>query len=341
MSSGEKKQQGHQLSEIWRKIFALPCAAQYDPWIHTYCGYLADEQSAHRFLSYIRYPLDLGRVAPSPSIKILDVGCGFGPVCLGFWIFGFRQIYGLDIYGPMINTANVFLRELNLDNAIRLIQGDAARLSEFYDTDFFDVVFCNEGISHFRHYQKFLEESHKVLKPGGLLIISDNNNGANPFMRRKNYEIWRAFENAPDGTKIYGHTVKASYFSIRRDIIREHFPEINQEEVERLARGTSGMDVHEIKTACERYVTNGEMPTHYFVPTQCPLNPRTGIYIENMLQPYNLASALRTIGFTPRVSAYLCGAGRGGIFLKINAVWKALSRLTIYLSRGYRIVAEK
>ena len=37
----------------------------------------------------------------------------------------------------------------------------------------------------------------------------------------------------------------------------------------------------------------------------------------------------------------VCGAGRGGIFLKINAVWSAPSLLTIYLSRGYRIVAEK
>jgi hypothetical protein len=128
---------------------------------------------------------------------------------------------------------------------------------------------------------------------------------------------------------------------MRKQIIKEQSPALKQEDVERLARGTSGMDAHEIKTACEHYVATGEMPTQYFAPTQCPLNPRTGIYIENMLQPYKLAGLLRSIGFTPRVSAYLCGAGRGGIFLKINAVWRALSPLTIYLSRGYRIVAKK
>ncbi len=300
-----------------------------------------NEQSAQRFLSYVRYPLDLGRVAPSASIKILDVGCGFGPVCLGFWIFGFRRIYGLDIYGPMISTANLFLRELKLADTIRLTQGDAARLSDCYDDDFFDVVFCNEGISHFRNYRKFLEESYAVLKPGGLLIISDNNNGANPFMRRKNYAIWRAFENGPDGTMIHGHTVKTSYLSMRKEIITEHFPELKQKDLERLARGTSGMNAREIKTACEHYIASEELPVQYSVPTQCPLNPRTGIYIENMLQPYELGALLRTIGFKPRVSAYLCGAGRRGIFLKINAVWSAISPLTIYLSRGYRIVAEK
>ena len=99
---------------------------------------------------------------------ILDLGCGEGrnaPLYVGD-----NDVYGFDICPKRMllneeNALNKGYRALVVGNAIGLPFGDAS----------FDVVVCMEVIEHVTETRQFAAELHRVLKPGGRLILSTPN----------------------------------------------------------------------------------------------------------------------------------------------------------------------
>jgi SAM-dependent methyltransferase len=102
---------------------------------------------------------------------VLDVPCGMG------WgtsqIRGAKSLVGLDISDDAIREAN-----WRYGNAVRFQCGDMARLD--FPTSSFDLVSCLEGIEHVSPEigRRFLEASERILRPGGLLLLSS------PYCRR-------------------------------------------------------------------------------------------------------------------------------------------------------------
>ncbi len=97
-----------------------------------------------------RYHLKIG-------YKLLDLGCGRGEYAAGFM----RQclwVCGVDRSRYAENSCDVF------------IQADLATEPIPAEDNFFDVVFIKSVLEHFYFPEKIVEETHRVLKPGGLLI---------------------------------------------------------------------------------------------------------------------------------------------------------------------------
>jgi len=118
---------------------------------------------------------------PAGSRAALDIGCGTG--------FFLRDVHakcdravGLDISYDMLALAS---RELP-DTFVT--QGDAESLP-FLDASF-DVVFCKGSLHHTRDHGKFLRGCHRVLRPGGVLILSEPCND-NPLIRAARWMLYR------------------------------------------------------------------------------------------------------------------------------------------------------
>jgi ubiquinone/menaquinone biosynthesis C-methylase UbiE len=98
--------------------------------------------------------------------KILDVACGIGAT----------TVYLLRYYPPS-KVTGINISEKQLETARKMAPGctflrmDAAQL-EFED-NYFDNIICLEAVFHFRTRKKFLSEAHRVLKPGGRLVLTD------------------------------------------------------------------------------------------------------------------------------------------------------------------------
>ena len=101
------------------------------------------------------------------EVKILEIGCGTGA---NLWFLsreGF-QTYGIDGSKTAIEKAT--LRAIEEDLEFDLTVGDITRLSNFYESGFFDAVIdveclcCNDESSS----KKILESVATVLKPDGL-----------------------------------------------------------------------------------------------------------------------------------------------------------------------------
>lgn len=89
---------------------------------------------------------------------LLDIPSGGGPITHGARALGFRVI-----------EVDLFPRA-NLDG----VQADACAPLPFRD-GVFDVLVSMEGIEHFENQTGFVRECARVLKPGGLMVLSTPN----------------------------------------------------------------------------------------------------------------------------------------------------------------------
>ena len=100
------------------------------------------------------------------SGTILDVACGKGA----------STSYLMKYYRPEMVTG-INISEKQLETARKNAPGCAFRLMDATALDFpdgsFDTVICVEAAFHFDTREDFLKEAHRVLKPGGTLVLSD------------------------------------------------------------------------------------------------------------------------------------------------------------------------
>jgi 2-polyprenyl-3-methyl-5-hydroxy-6-metoxy-1,4-benzoquinol methylase len=98
--------------------------------------------------------------------KILDAPCGDGEVSIELAKLGF-EISGVDMVDELLPEARAAL-----DGRFRL--ADITRQLPWPDASF-DLILCIEGIEHLEDAFSFIREMHRLVKPGGILIVTTPN----------------------------------------------------------------------------------------------------------------------------------------------------------------------
>jgi SAM-dependent methyltransferase len=250
---------------------------------------------------------------------------------------GVAEGHGFDPYADRLQVLQRMIAEQGLTN----LHATQAGLEEVdYPQGAFDIILSNEAISHYPSVERFLERAARWLRKGGVLIIADGNNGANPALAHKTRQIWERFENGPAG-KFEGHTVQQPYRAMREAIIHECAPDLDAETVAALAQRTSGMTLPDILIAVRRYLATDEMPDARFTGETCPVNPYSGAVIERLFDPLQLARQIESYGFRARAYAYFGGAKGNPLVRTANAILMALTPLSIRWANAFRIVAVR
>ncbi len=96
------------------------------------------------------------------SLKLLDIGCG--------------DRHLIEKFSK--------LRAEGMD----LLYGQDAEKGLDYDNDTFDYITMLAVIEHFNDYKKVLEDCRRILKRGGLLIITTPKKSIEKFMRKEEIE---------------------------------------------------------------------------------------------------------------------------------------------------------
>ncbi|OGO11677.1 MAG: hypothetical protein A2Y53_05180 [Chloroflexi bacterium RBG_16_47_49] len=110
----------------------------------------------------------LDEMAFSDNMSILDAGCGAGRQAREAAKRGYN-VFGLDYSYEMLVKANSILNPDGKQNTI-LSRGDIESLP--YKDSSFDVIICLGVIAYLQSEKKTLLEFERVLKPGGMLILS-------------------------------------------------------------------------------------------------------------------------------------------------------------------------
>ena len=104
--------------------------------------------------------------------SILDIGCGCGGAAFHLIKkYKAKSVEGIDPERLVIETAHKLAKKNNLSELATFKQIKPGPLK--YADGSFDVVFSKEAFLHIPDKKALLENVHRILKPGGLIIVSD------------------------------------------------------------------------------------------------------------------------------------------------------------------------
>ena len=127
-------------------------------------GYVGD-RDARTFLPFLLPHLESG-------MEVLDAGCGVGSIALDLApTIAPGGIAGIDRDPGQIDAARESAAERGIDNA-SFTTGSVLELP--FEDSSFDVVYANTVLMYLRDPVAALRELRRVLRPGGLAAISDD-----------------------------------------------------------------------------------------------------------------------------------------------------------------------
>jgi SAM-dependent methyltransferase len=141
------------------------------------------------------------------DMKILDVGCGSGPFLAFFWSQGYRDLAAIEP-DPALTK--------NIPSSVKVdLRNCMAEKIDFPDASF-DVVFVYCVLHHLKGldaYRAVCAEIHRVLKPGGVVFISEPGR----------YRVFLAMEAAAYLLGFVSKTFKAFYGTMKEERPEQHF----------------------------------------------------------------------------------------------------------------------
>lgn len=101
--------------------------------------------------------------------RLLDVATGTADLALMAARKGVPKVIGVDIANQMLEVGRVKVTKADLDDRVELLNGDAEKLP-FSDQQF-DVATVAFGVRNFEDLAAGLQQIHRVLRPGGKLVV--------------------------------------------------------------------------------------------------------------------------------------------------------------------------
>jgi 2-polyprenyl-6-hydroxyphenyl methylase / 3-demethylubiquinone-9 3-methyltransferase len=119
---------------------------------------------------------ELGKPRPFKGLRILDIGCGGGLITEPMARLG-AEVLGADAAPTNIEVAKMHAAESELDIDYRHVTAEDLAA----DHEVFDVVLALEIVEHVANPAEFVDTCARLLKPGGILILSTINRTAKSF----------------------------------------------------------------------------------------------------------------------------------------------------------------
>ncbi len=133
-----------------------------DNWLHIYAN---EEERKRRREEMPAKLAKLGLLDAPREIELLDLCCGHGEALDVFHSLGFQRLTGIDL---------TISEELAADTRFSIQQGDVTKTA--FPDESFDWLTCIHSLHHLASAEtvaKFIDESWRILRPGGRLSILD------------------------------------------------------------------------------------------------------------------------------------------------------------------------
>ena len=139
--------------------------------------------------------------------KVLDLGCGTGRGIKHLYDFKAAEVFGVDVSEKMLEIAKKKFK------TTQFVLADSEKLP--FEDESFDAVTALFLIVHIGDLRKTFDEAYRVLKKGGIFILSNINQRKPPKLKIYNDEvIIESFYHMPK------HVIAAledSFFEIESD----------------------------------------------------------------------------------------------------------------------------
>jgi ArsR family transcriptional regulator len=129
------------------------------------------------------------RAEVTTTSRVVDVGTGTGFVAAGLAPHA-AAVLGVDNSPAMLAVAEQNLRALNVGN-VRLAEGELDALP--VDDDSVDAAVANMVLHHAPDPAAMLAEMARVVRPGGIVAITDEVEHDYEWMRTEQADLWLGF----------------------------------------------------------------------------------------------------------------------------------------------------
>lgn len=159
---------------------------------------------------------------PRESARFLDAGCGSGRHSERLARRGYR-VTAVDFSDAILDKASQYLEAAGLEDHVNFQREDLLNLT-FADAEF-DCILCWGVLMHILEVENAVSEFARVLKPGGLLTISEGNMYS---LQALSFQLLRRLSGRGDaevkrtklGTEYWTQTESGSLLTREADIPR-------------------------------------------------------------------------------------------------------------------------
>ena len=156
--------------------------------------------SAHALFADERRQLVPGRSWPAwaralglllPAVDVADLGCGEGYLTLeaARWA---RHVTAVDRAKNVLDRGRELAKRRKLRN-ITWKRGDIERVP--IDDESMDIVLLSQALHHAEHPDRAVAEAHRILRPGGRLIVLDLREHDEAWVKAKLGDKWLGFSD--------------------------------------------------------------------------------------------------------------------------------------------------
>jgi SAM-dependent methyltransferase len=171
------------VAEYYRATRTAYCVAWSSRHLHYGWCRLDGSRQSHReqLDAMVEELAEMGDIAAGE--RVLDAGCGVGGSSI--WLAERRgaQVIGLTIMPDQVAQAHTQARRRlgpGYARRVDFMQGDYTSMP--FPDAYFDAVWALESACHAQSKAAFLREAHRVLRPGGRLVLGDGFRARRPLV---------------------------------------------------------------------------------------------------------------------------------------------------------------
>lgn len=124
-----------------------------------------------------------------PPLDVVDLGCGEGSM-VQLMARRARSVVGVDNAPNMVEVGERLARENGLEN-LRYVEGDIEEVP--LPDKSFDLALLSQALHHATRPHRALEEAHRLLRPGGRLLLMDLREHTFEKARELYADLWLGF----------------------------------------------------------------------------------------------------------------------------------------------------